>query len=256
MRLVLVDDHEVGRVGRSALLTAAGFEVRSTNWSGVEEDKFGISSDLVMAVVRPDGSAWDRYHRLRRLRSPVLSVNQRLRTVAIVSPRGLANPALALRLAALGIDEMVDRRLASNRDDLSAVVTGHLPVQPTNLTAQEMGRLGFGKRSDPERVVSQLIDLIAVDRSYLAAFEPGNRQNQSGLSRRRAHTLRVKVAEWGDLTSRANRTRGGPIRDLTLPLWSETVAFVNMCRGRDDLEYEDEADPSSSRRPPFEALVI
>ncbi len=96
--------------------------------------------------------------------------------------------------------------------------------------------------------MAQVQELISVDVSYLEAFEPGNRQNQSGLSRRRAHTLRVKVAEWGDLSSRAYRSRGGPTRDLSLPLWFEMVAFVNLCRGRDDLDLEDDPDPPGELR--------
>ncbi len=133
VRMVLVDDNEVGRIGRASLLVAAGHQVRPVDWAQVDPEVLTDPSvELVLAVVRPDGMNWDRYHRLRPI-GVVASSGRRPRTVAIVAPRGMANPTLALRLAALGIDEMVSRRHASTGTDLGALVSGEGCGRPTQL---------------------------------------------------------------------------------------------------------------------------
>lgn len=235
--VVLIDDHEVGRAGRQALLEACGHRVRPATWSAVESLELGRHDDvdLTLAVVRADPAAWDRYAAigLRRSASGFVGLPPG-RVLAALSPSALANPLLGVRLARRGIDEALPLLQIDNADALDALAHGAVHGLPVTPSAAALARLGVGRRTDPDGVLERVLALAETDPAYLRAFEPGLRQNESGLSRRRAHTLRVKLAELGDLLPRADRGIGGPVRDWSLPSWSEVVAFVNHSRGASD----------------------
>lgn len=236
--VVLIDDHEVGRAGRQALLEACGHRVRPTTWAAVESLELDQLDDvdLTLAVVRSDGGSWDRYAALGQRRSNVGFVGLPPgRVLAALSPSALGNPLLGVRLAKRGIEEAIARQQIDRSEALDALARGvvhGLPVAPSSAT---LSRLGVGRRTDPDLVLERVMALAEVDPAYLRAFEPGLRQNESGLTRRRAHTLRVKIAESGDLLPRAGRGVGGPVRDWSLPSWSDVVVYVNRCRGLPDL---------------------
>lgn len=236
--VVLIDDHEVGRAGRQALLEASGHRVRPATWSAIESLELDRHDDveLTLAVVRADHAAWDRYVALglRRSASGFVGLPPG-RVLAALSPGALANPLLGVRLARRGIDEAIPLLQIDNADALDALARGAVHGLPVAPSAAVLERLGVGRRTDPDAVLERVLALAETDPAYLRAFEPGLRQNESGLSRRRAHTLRVKLAELGDLLPRADRGIGGPVRDWSLPPWSEVVAFVNRSRGASDL---------------------
>ena len=239
--VVLIDDHEVGRAGRQALLEACGHRVRPATWSAVESLELDSQDDVdvTLAVVRADAGSWDRYAALGQRRGEAGFVGLPPgRVLAALSPGALANPLLGVRLARRGIEEAIPRLQVDHAEALDALARGAVHGLPVAPSAAALAYHGVGRRTDPDLVLERVVGLAATDPAYLRAFEPGLRQNESGLTRRRAHTLRVKVSEVGDLLPRAERGIGGPVRDWSLPSWSEVVAYVNRCRGiydRDDL---------------------
>jgi len=249
-RVVLIDDHEVGRVGRRVMLEELGHQVHACGWRDVSAGAASdpVVGDLTLAVVRADPCHWDRYQALRVLprhpvnggangesprSSPLGSLGSLGRTVAVVGWGAAANPLVGLRLANRGLNEAVLRSDLDRGEALRNLVAGRLPTQPTVSSAEVLAHLGCGRHADPDGVIERITTLARDRPAYFAAFEPGNRQLDSGLSRRRAHTLRVKVTELGDLLPRTGRGQGGPVRDWSLPSFADVVAFVNLCRGLD-----------------------
>lgn len=234
--VVLIDDHEVGRAGRQALLESWGHRVRPVTWAAVEVLELDLHDDvdLTLAVVRADAGSWDRYAALGLRRSDAGFVGLPPgRVIAALSPLAVANPLVGVRLARRGIDEVIPRQQLEHGEALDALARGSVHGQPVAPSAAALAQVGVGRRTDPDLVLERIAALAASDPAYLRAFEPGLRQNESGLSRRRAHTLRVKIAELGDLLPGEDRGRGGPVRDWSLPPWSDVVAYVNRSRGVD-----------------------
>ncbi|MEZ5178688.1 MAG: hypothetical protein R2746_10530 [Acidimicrobiales bacterium] len=250
---MLIDDHEVGRAGRQALLEACGHRVRPATWSAIEALELHTQGDVdvTLAVVRADARSWDRYAALgsRQPGGGFVGLPPG-RVLAALAPTALANPLLGVRLANRGIDEVVPRPQVDDAEALDAVARGTVHGLPVAPSVAALARVGVGRRSDPDLVIERVTALAATDPAYLRAFEPGLRQNESGLSRRRVHTLRVKVAEAGDLLPRADRGVGGPVRDWSLPSWTDVVAFVNRCRG-----VVDEYGPSLAPSPPLDSAA-
>lgn len=248
--VVLIDDHEVGRAGRQALLEGCGHRVRPATWPAVDALELDRHDDvdLTLAVVRADAASWDRYAALglRRTGAGYVGLPPG-RVLAALSPDALANPLLGVRLARRGIDEAIPRSQIDHAEALDALARGAVHGLPALPSAGALAHLGVGRRTDPDLVLERVLALAEADPAYLRAFEPGLRQNESGLTRRRAHTLRVKVAELGDLVPRAERGVGGPVRDWSLPSWSDVVAYVNRCRGLTDADdrIQPDHDPVS-----------
>lgn len=244
--VVLIDDHEVGRVGRQALLEGCGHRVRPATWPAVEALQLDRHDDVdvTLAVVRADPRSWDRYAALGHHRSGGGFVGLPPgRVLAALSPGDLANPLLGVRLARRGIDEAVARAQIDHAEALDELVRGTVHGLPVGPSPSALAHLGVGRRTDPDLVLERVASLAETDPAYLRAFEPGVRQNESGLTRRRAHTLRVKVAELGDLLPSAERGIGGPVRDWSLPSWSAVVAYVNRSRGVADRREHGDPEP-------------
>lgn len=228
-KVTVVDDLEVERVGRETMVVRAGHEVRAMTWDEVVG--CDVDGDLVIVVVRADRTTWDRYGVLRTVGDIRRRVAAGARVVGVVDRRAHANPMIGLRLAAAGIAEILRHDQLETSTHLDDLVAGRLVGLDTWTRTHSLAALGAGRRCDPSRVVERILELGGGDGAYLRAFAPGYRQKESGLSRRRAHTLRVKVAEAGDLLPPVGRATGGPVRDDSLPRWSDVVAFVNLCRG-------------------------
>lgn len=232
--VVLIDDHEVGRAGRQALLEACGHRVRPATWAAVEALELDLVGDVdvTLAVVRADAGSWDRYGALGARRPGAGFVGLPSgRVLAALSSAALANPLLGVRLARRGIGEAISRLRIDHAEALDAVARGFMHGMPVAPAAADLLRIGVGRRTDPDLVLERVMAFAEQDPAYLRAFEPGLRQNESGLTRRRAHTLRVKLADLGDLLPPAQRGLGGPVRDWSLPSWNDVVAYVNRSRG-------------------------
>lgn len=229
--VVVVDDHEVERLGRELLLRRLGVDVVAGDWAQAPGLLGSTRPALATLVVRRDVSSWDRFRSLHAVGDLRRTLGGGSRLVAVAEPAVLGSPLVRLRLAAAGIDEALLSSELSTGDALAQLVSGALTGRPVDPTAAELDGLRVGRRSAPGVVVERVLQLAEQDPAYLRAFQAGYQQNDCGLTRRRAHTLRVKVAELGDLRTDPSRWSGGPVRDQSLPRWSEVVAFVNRCRG-------------------------
>lgn len=233
--VVVVDDDEVERLGRSLVLESAGHSCAPFSWREVAEGAIDDRNDvdLVLASVRPDGTSWDHYASIERIRPIHGRLGSRSRIAAVVGSDVMSKPLLGIRLHEVGVTEVVHRSQVDGRMGLDSVAKGLVAGRDPRPTPQELDRLRVGPRSDPGAVVRRIVELGESDESYFRAFAPGYQQNECGLSRRRAHTLRVQISSLGDLRADPSRSMGGPERDRSLPHWSEMVAFTNLCRGWD-----------------------
>lgn len=233
--ILVVDDDDVERAGRTVVLAERGHEVVARSWGELATDGIVLADgpDLAVVVVRRDLDRWDRYQALRSAGHLPDRIGGATRVVAALDGGGAVDPVVALRLAAAGVHEVVALRHVRGTAELAALAHGDRRGTSPSPAPEELAWCQIGPRSNPSRVVDRVLELAEDDPSYLRAFEPGVQQNECGLSRRRAHTLRVTVAELGDLRPAAGRFTGGPVRDQSLPRWSEVVRFVNRCRGWD-----------------------
>lgn len=232
--VLLVDDDEIEGLGRELALDRAGHDARSVRWSDVTEhlDR-EVEPSLVLLVVRRDLGSWDRFGALQGTEKLRNTLGSRARISAVVDARDAPNPMLGLRLAQLGVDELIDRDALRSVESMGQLAAGALAGVVPRPPKLELATLRVGQRSDPGRVLGCVAELAAEEPSYLRAFEAGVTQNQSGLSRRQARTLRVKLSGLGDLLPNPAFSSGGLDRDLSLPRWSDMVDFVNLCRGWD-----------------------
>lgn len=231
---VVIDDNELERVGREQAIARLGRRVVGTNWADAVSCLEQVSAPvIVLLVLRRDAGNWDCYDRLRAVGDLRPAVGPDTRVIAAVGPRELTKPVLGLRLAAAGVTEVFDRRDLETTSAVAALTMGTAQGRRPEPTSGELAIHHVGPRCDPSRVIELMVELVDGDAAYRRAFEPGYTQKACGLSRRRAHTLRVKVTELGDLRPNGARSVGGPLRDLSLPRWNEMVAFVNLCRGSD-----------------------
>lgn len=239
MDVLVIDDHEIERAGRELVLARRGHRVAAVGWA----DARSVTSEapVVLAVIRRDPTSFDRWERIRsagplhRFGAPDA---RHLVLLADALPLG---PMAQLRLRRSGADAIIDGRTVTTGDHLHALVQTECIDTPPPLRLDD-GRIRIGPRCDPEAVVAHVLAKGAVDGAFLQAFEPGTTQHQSGVTRRRAHTLRRKVAELGDLSA-VPPASGGPVRDLSLPRWSDIVDFVNRCRGWDEADLALPASP-------------
>lgn len=231
--VVVVDDAEVPAIGAQVVLERLGVDAVETPWAGLDDRLPKTSEvDLVLAVVRRDVRHWDRYNSLRRMGGLRGLVGPRTRVVAAASAVDLANPLFGLRLEAAGVTEVVAREQLESVDRLLSLVTGSLVGRSPRPSTEALSIGLVGPRSNPSLVIESLMEMARSDPAYLKAFAPGLALNRSGLSRRRAHTVRVKVSQMADLSADPVRSfSGGPVRDRSVPFWSEVVRYVNQARG-------------------------
>ena len=233
-RLLIVDDVEIERIGRTVAIERSGHRAVGISWGELTGHPLRLlHPTLVILVLRREVGSWDRYYVLREAQDLRSAVGQAARMVAVVGRRSGLNPLLGLRLAGSGVTEVLDHRDLASVRDLEDLIAGHLRGSDPVPSNSDLASMRVGRRSDPTRVIDRILSMAASDPSYLRAFDPGLLQNECGLSRRRAHTLRVKVSELGDLLPSTSYSNGGPLRDLSLPRWTDMVAFVNLCRGWD-----------------------
>ena len=164
------------------------------------------------------------------------SLGPRTATVGVVESAGFHNPVLRLRVERAGIERVVDASTVRTVDDMHSVATDSSAATPTRPSDVELLSAGVTRGSDPDAVVAWVLDRLSgpLAESYRRAFDPRITQAACGLSRRQAHTLRVRVAGLGRIRPSQSCSGGGPVRDRSLPRWNEVVAVVNLCRG---LEY-------------------
>jgi hypothetical protein len=234
--VLVVDDGEVGRLGRAAALASAGHRPTAMGWEQagrLADAPDSARFDLVLAALRPDLTSWDRYPMLAtvaRLRDQ-LCPNQEI--VGLVWGPAMQNPLLGTRLARAGVSRVVSAVEAGCGDTLDALVVDRRVGRAPEPTPHQLACVGvvawvLEQATDPQH-----------GRAYLQAFDPAYVQNSCGLSRRQAHTLRVRLSRLGRILPSVARGGGGPERDTSLPRWVEVVAVVNRCRGFDP---EDRAD--------------
>lgn len=247
--ILLVDDDEVELAGREIILRRLGLEVRATAWGPLAADRADLTGVTVaVVVVRRDTDRWDRYQVLRSMGDLRSVLGPQVRIVGLLEAGEALDPVIGLRLVAAGVGEVLALDRVRSGRDLLGVVSGARRGPSPAPSPSERFAARIGSRCHPDRVVDRVLEMAEDDPSFLRAFDPGVQQNECGLSRRRAHTLRVRVAELGDLHPAPGRSMGGPVRDRSLPRWAEVVDFVNRCRGHWP---EDDATgpPTGDRRP-------
>ncbi len=231
-RIVVVDDDEVSAIGAVVVLERLGFDAVEVGWQDLHEAA-GMLGDVgvLLAVVRRDPTSWDRYRSLHEAGDLRTFVPAGSRIVAVTGAAEATDPLLGLRLHRAGVDDVLTKRHIQSVDRLDAMASGQMVGLPP-CPAPEALTPGFvGRRSDPTQVVDLINRMALRDPAYLRAFTPGLPRSSSGLTRRRAHTLRVKIAKLGDLSPDPSRRTGGPVRDESVPRWSQVVPFVNQIRG-------------------------
>lgn len=240
-RVLVIDDGEVGRLGRAAALDAAGHRTTAMGWEEAGRLSARTRSarfDLVLAGLRPDPTSWDRYSAIGTLRELGGVLEGPPELVALLWGRAVTNPLLGLRLARAGVSRVVEAGDASTIEELDRLVTsgtGRSPL-PDSLA---LALAGVGPGCDPEAVMAWVEDRASdpeAGPAYLRAFDPNYAQNTCGLSRRKAHNLRVRLARLADIPPASARSAGGPHRDTSLARWAEVVGVVNACRGLETVE--------------------
>ena len=250
-QVLIIDDREISRLGRAAVLTAMGLEPITAAWDGVDRavEEGGIDVDrvgFVIASIRPNVESWDRFGAVGTLAKLVAAAPASARIVALLRGSAIDNPLLGLRLARAGVHRLVPSSEASSTDQIRRLVedprTGWAP-SPSNA---DLALLSVAPTTDPEAVVAWVMERLQSDpdaEAYRNAFNPGVAQNACGLSRRKAHSMRVRLSALGRLTVPPTRFGGGPVKDCTLPRWTEVIAIANLCRGY----HPDEAELDGER---------
>lgn len=238
--VLLIDDHELRRLGAAEVLRADGHAVRAIDWATATRIAAGESSvpesgddgraDIVLGVLRADGRTWDRHHALAEIGEVARIAPTARRTVAIDAGDTPVHPVLALRFANTGFHELAPEHDLRTREGLRNLIGR--PAEPCRPTVRALARFGYGPSCAPERVVDFVSRFAEQRPAALTAFEPGLTQQGTGLSRRQIHTLRRNVCSLGHLAP-SGAAVGGPQRDRSLARWSRVVEFVNLCRDRD-----------------------
>lgn len=250
-RIVVVDDDEIAAIGAKTVLNRVGFDAIETGWKNLpgRAATFGNVAVLI-AVIRRDPASWDRYRSLHTVGDLRSHVPAGTRIVAVAEPAEAANPLLGLRLHQMGVDDVLTMRHMQSVASIAALAAGDTVGREACPPPEALSSIFVGRRSDPTQVLDLITRMAQRDPAYLRAFTPGLAQTHSGLTRRRAHTLRVKIAKIGDLSPDPSRLTGGPVRDESVPRWSQVVPFVNQIRGwRPDDDVIDLTDERGTRGP-------
>lgn len=241
-KVLVVDDGEVGRLGRAAALEVAGHRPTAMGWEEAGRLAGAPGStdvDLVLAGLRPDPTAWDRYHTIGTLARLRWSLDRSPEVIAIVWGSAINNPLLGLRLARAGVGRMVSASEVACARSLDALVRNPTAGRSPTPSGHELACVGVGPDSDPEAALEWVLERASHPErgsGYLKAFDPAYAQNTCGLSRRQAHHLRAWLSRTADILPSVSRNGGGPVRDTSMPRWSEVVTVVNLCRGLDDVD--------------------
>ena len=237
--VLVIDDGEVGRLGRGAALERAGHRPTAMGWeeAGRLAAETGAKRfDLVLAACRPNPTSWDRYPVVATLPDVRRAVGTRTRIVALLWGSAMDNPLLGRRLAVAGVNRVVDAAEACCGERLDRMVTDRRIGRDPEPTAHELSLLGVGANTDPDAMISWVMANLADPgraQAYRNAFEAGFAQNTCGLSRRQAYSLRLNLSRAGHIHAGANRSAGGPVRAPELPRWGDVVAITNVARGLD-----------------------
>ena len=253
-QVLIVDDREISRLGRAAVFTGMGLEPVVSSWDHIEAaiDQGRIEVDrvgLVIASLRPNVESWDRFGAVGTLAKLVAAAPASARIVALLRGPAIDNPMLGLRLARAGVHRVVASGEASSTEQIRRLVEDPSVGWAPAPSHSDLALLSVAPATDPEAVVAWVMDRLLADpdaEAYRNAFRPGVAQNACGLSRRKAHSMRVRLTALGRLAVSPARFGGGPIKDCTLPRWTEVIAIANLCRG-----YDPEQAELESERPDF-----
>jgi hypothetical protein len=238
-KVLVVDDHEVEAIGRAAAVGLAGHEARHASWADLVDPGGDLEEvDVLIAVVRRELTAWDRYRAVAAAGDLRRFLGPGGRIVAAIPGGWPPHPALALRLSSAGADELVSLVHLRHVTDLGRLIAS--PVEECRPTGTEMAIAGIGLACDPVAVIAYLQQRAEEHPAIFDAFRGDLNQNRTGLTRRQAHTIRRNVCSIGALVADQGRSTGGPERDTSLARWSRVVDFVNACRGwsaEDDLPF-------------------
>lgn len=176
--VLVVDNGEVGRLGRAAALEVAGHRPTAMGWeeaARLVDEPGSTQFDLVLAALRPDPSSWDRYGSLTTAGKLARNLPGQPEMVALVWGDGVDNPLLGVRMARAGISRAVPSTDAGSSDDLHAIVTdATVGVRPTP-TSQQLACVGVGVETDPDAVIAWIQDRMDHPEhgpAYRNAFEP------------------------------------------------------------------------------------
>jgi hypothetical protein len=236
--LAIVERNEVGRLGRVAVaqralgagwrITGAGPASERDGMAEGDVTPAGERVDVVLAVVGPDGPAFDRFDLVTHLRAWAVRTADGDRPW-IVAAVDSDNPLLRVRLAAAGVDRIVG--LSEVSVSAPGVFAG--AVSGSDESAARPGP-GAPLGTDPDGVLEY------VARHHLeAAFEPGLSQAETGLSRRAVQRIRRDIAGLGGIRPSLDRYTGGADRSVELPTWRDIVTYVNCARG--EVDWGDDA---------------
>lgn len=239
VKVLIIEDADIGRLGRRAALEAAGHDVTEMRWADAAEavgSPAGIEAhDVLVAALRPDDTSWDRYPVLPTLSAVTGMLGPSVTALGLLWDSAIDNPLLRLRLLRAGLGQIADGAAIRTIEDMHDLVTGSGPARPVRPPDADLVLAGVSPGADADGVVDWVLDRLAgaSGEAYANAFDPRCTQNACGLSRRQAHTLRVRLAALGRIRPNVLHTGGGPVRDRSLPRWNEVVAVANLCRGAD-----------------------
>lgn len=228
LRVAVVEDDEIERVGRVAVLGDRGVEVAAVGdfaealgWG----DEVWSAIDVLITDAHDASQDWDYFTGVNVVRAA--RVRRRRGDLRIVVITACAtNPVLKLRLAQAGADEMWPLESVRTSGALIAMLRGNHPGPGgTPLDALVRPPL-VGPGSRPEAVLDHVRAVGMTE-----AFEPDLQGSRPGVSHRRSITLRRHIARLSDLRTTPHRSSGGPIRDTSLPTWREIFNYVNDARG-------------------------
>lgn len=248
-RVLLIDNSDVGRMGRTAALESMGHAVTPVRWVDVASHMgptiYVGSHDVVLVGLRPDFSTWDCYGCLVDVRRVAETIGSNAKVLALLWGAAADNPLLLLRMERAGIVRHQCASEVCSAEDLHRFVVDSAQGRRTRPTTRDLALAGVRADADPEAVVAWVSERVRDDApfalAYRQAFDPRYTQNACGLSRRQAHTLRVKIAALAKVVPSISSSGGGPVRDCSLPRWNEVTAVANLCRGW-QMRYDSGAD--------------
>lgn len=235
MKVLLIEDGDIGRLGRKAAMETGGHEVVALRWSDLDGESTTDqpACDALLAVLTPDTSTWDRYPMLATLASLGDAQGPGVTTIAVLDAEAADNPLIGLRLHRAGVDSVVTGAAIRTVEDMCRVISEVTATAPARPSDNDLRMVGVGPEADPDAVVSWVADRLRgpLADEYRNAFDPGVTQAASGLSRRQARTLRVRLSALGKICPNPSHSGGGPVRDRSLPRWTEVIGVANLCRG-------------------------
>lgn len=230
--LIVVEDDELRRAGRATLARASlGQSVATLSVDqaiGVGQRPLTASVRGVVVVVRRAQTGWDRYPGVAAIASIVegvaaQSVSGPPAVVAVVSR--FASPLLRVRAASAGAAAIVESDQTGSEAGWLELVH-RMKRGGSALPSIRRADTVVGAGVDPNAVLA-----LIVERGLESVFTGLRRQRDSGLTRRQTIQLRTQLARVGGIRPSAQRSHGGPVRDLAMPTWRDALSFVDEARG-------------------------